>query len=146
MTSGHKLRLRVAKDYSTRLDLYGGALGSPRIGSGSGPSGDWWRSKEEALSDYMFSVVFENVKIDKYYTEKITDCFALGVIPVYWGTDKISDDFNSEGIIQWNESFKLSSLTPELYESKMQAVQDNMERVKSLRSADTQLFNAIKNL
>ena len=44
MTTGHKLRLRVAFNHKSRLDLFGGAHGSPRAGAGIGPSGDWWRS------------------------------------------------------------------------------------------------------
>jgi hypothetical protein len=146
MTTGHKLRLRVAGEIKDKVDLFGGAHGSPRIGSGIGPNSDWWRSKEEALSPYMFSVVFENVKIDKYYTEKITDCFALGVIPIYWGTDKIAEDFNIEGIIKWTDGFNPSSLTIDLYNSKIEFVKENLEIVKKLRSSDSQLFNSIKNL
>jgi hypothetical protein len=145
MTTGHKLRLRVAGEIKNKVDLFGGAHGSSRIGSGIGPNGDWWRSKEEALTPYMFSVVFENIKIDKYYTEKITDCFALGVIPIYWGTDKISEDFNSEGIIKWSEGFDFNTLTRELYDSKIEFIKDNLERAKKLRSSDDLLFNQIKN-
>jgi hypothetical protein len=146
MTSGHKLRLEVAEKYSANFDLFGGASGSCRIGSGSGPNGDWWRSKEEALAPYMFSLVFENAKIDKYYTEKITDCFALGVIPIYWGTDKISEDFNMGGIIKWEDNFDFSMLTLDLYNSKMEYVKDNMERVRNMLSADSLIFNKIKTL
>jgi hypothetical protein len=94
----------------------------------------------------MFSVVFENAKIDKYYTEKITDCFALGVIPIYWGTDRISEDFNPEGILIWHEGFDFNILTRELYHSKMDIINDNMNRVSKLISADSQMFNRIKNL
>lgn len=144
MTTGHKLRLKVAGEIKNRVDLFGGAHGSPRIGNGIGPNSDWWRSKEEALSPYMFSVVFENVKIDKYYTEKITDCFALGVIPIYWGTDRIGEDFNTGGIIKWQDGFDFSILTKDLYESKMEYIKENLEKVKHLRSADSVLFNQIK--
>lgn len=146
MTSGHKLRLRVAGEIRNKVDLFGGAHGSPKIGSGIGPNGDWWRSKEEALTSYMFSVVFENIKIDKYYTEKITDCFALGVIPIYWGTDRISEDFNSNGIIRWEEGFDFSSLNIDLYNSKIEYIKDNLERVKNLRSSDSSLYNSIKSI
>ena len=145
MTTGHKKRLYVAEKYRDNFDLFGGALGSPRIGGGSGPNGDWWRSKEEALAPYMFSIVFENVKIDKYYTEKITDCFSLGVIPIYWGTDKIEEDFNIKGIIRWEENFDFSTLTKELYESKMEYIKENLEKVKLLKSSDDLLFNQIKS-
>jgi hypothetical protein len=146
MTSGHKMRLAIAEKHYGIFDLFGGAYGSSRIGSGLGPNGDWWRSKEEALAPYMFSIVFENAKVDKYYTEKITDCFALGVIPIYWGTDKISEDFNPGGIIKWEDNFDFSSLTRDLYDSKISYIKENLERVKELKSADSQIFNKIKNL
>jgi len=146
MTTGHKIRLNVAEIYKSNFDLFGGASGSSRIGEGEGPNKDWWRSKGDALSDYMFSVVFENAKIDKYYTEKITDCFALGTIPIYWGTDRISEDFNSDGIIKWEEGFDFSKLTKELYDEKINAVRDNFERVKKHISSDSILFNKIKNI
>lgn len=144
MTSGHKLRLDVAKNLSNKIDLFGGANQSSRIGEGIGPKGDWWRSKEEALSPYRFSIVFENANYPKYYTEKITDCFAFGVVPIYWGTDLISEDFNSEGIIKWSPDLDVNLLTEELYMSKMEAIKDNLERVKNLELADEILYKKIR--
>jgi hypothetical protein len=146
MTTGHKLRLDVANNLRGKIDLFGGSHGSQRIGGGIGPNGDWWRSKEEALSPYMFSIVFENAKYSKYYTEKITDCFALGVIPVYWGTDLIYEDFNPDGIIKWDSNFDISCLNKELYDSKIQAIGENLQRIKSLRFSDDTLYNSIINL
>jgi hypothetical protein len=146
MTTGHKLRIQVASDLKDKIDLYGGVHGSPRIGEGIGPNGDWWRSKEEALAPYMFSLVFENANYPKYYTEKITDCFSLGVIPIYYGTDLISEDFNENGIIKWTPDFNLSLLSKELYDSKMEYVLDNLERVKNLKFADDQLYNSLLKL
>ena len=146
MTTGHKLRLEVADNLRNRIDLFGGSHGSTRIGNGIGPSGDWWRSKEEALAPYMFSIVFENANYPKYYTEKITDCFALGVIPIYWGTDLIGEDFNMEGIIKWDQNFDPSSLNKELYDSKKDAIMDNLERVKKLRFSDDVLYNNLLNV
>jgi hypothetical protein len=146
MTSGHKLRLDVSSRLAGKIDLFGGSHGSNRIGEGEGPNRDWWRSKESALAPYMFSVVFENANYPKYYTEKITDCFALGVIPIYWGTDLISEDFNSEGIIKWTPDFNPDSLTEDLYNSKMSAILDNLERVKKLDFSDDVLYKNIINL
>lgn len=139
-TEGHRFRLKVAEELKTRIDLFGGAHGSLRIGEGIGPAGDWWRSKLPALKDYRFSIVFENAIYDKYYTEKITDCFATGTIPIYWGTKKISEDFNPDGIIFWEDFKGLESLTADLYLSKMDAIKDNFDRVKRLESADDILY------
>jgi len=145
MTTGHKKRLEIASRLKNSADVFGGAAGTTRIGTGIGPNGDWWRSKEEALAPYMFSIVFENAKIDKYYTEKITDCFALGVIPIYWGTDKIEEDFNINGIIKWSDNFNLSLLNKDLYDSKIEYIRENLEIVTKLHSADSLIFNKVKN-
>jgi isopentenyl phosphate kinase len=41
----------------------------------------------------------ENSIYPKYYTEKITDCFATGTIPIYYGDRSIGEDFDMNGII-----------------------------------------------
>lgn len=145
-TTGHQLRLDVAKELRNKIDLFGGAHGSLRIGEGSGPTGDWWRSKLPALKDYMFSVVFENVICDKYYTEKITDCFATGTIPVYWGTRKVVEDFNPGGIIFYEDLSSIENLDEDLYLSKLDYIKDNLERVKRLKSGDDYIYTEIKKL
>jgi hypothetical protein len=143
-TYGHHKRLETAGLLKEKLDLFGGAHGSPRIGEGSGPNQDWWRSKLPAIKDYMFSVTFENAVYDKYYTEKITDCFATGTIPVYWGTRKVAEDFNPDGIIFFDDiKGDISILSEELYKSKMPAILDNLQRVKSLDSADDVIYKKI---
>lgn len=143
MTTGHRKRIEIASSLKNSADVFGGAAGTTRIGTGIGPNGDWWRSKEEALAPYMFSIVIENASYSNYYTEKITDCFVLGVIPIYWGSPDIGKDFNTDGIIQWHEGFDTSILTRELYESKLPAVLDNLERVKRLEFSDDKLYNSI---
>ena len=97
-----------------------------------------------ALKDYRFSIVFENAQYDKYYTEKVTDCFATGTVPVYWGTRRISEDFDARGIIFWEELDSIDKLTPERYEAMLPYVEENLIRVKQLRSADDQLFYNIQ--
>lgn len=116
MTTGQNLRMSFAWKYGKDIDLYGRGFKEIKL-------------KEEGLMDYMFSVAIENDKYDSYFTEKILDCFATGTIPIYYGTDKIFDFFNKDGIIKL-EDFDLSSITPNLYYEKIEAVKDNFERVK----------------
>lgn len=144
MTTGHRKRIEIASRLKNIIDVFGGAAGTYRIGAGIGPNGDWWRSKDEALAPYMFSIVIENASYSNYYTEKITDCFALGTIPIYWGSPDIGMDFNIDGIIQWNDGFDPKILTRELYESKFSAVLDNLERVKKLKFSDDIIFEKIR--
>jgi hypothetical protein len=47
-------------------------------------------SKQDVLSNYKFTLCYENMKnTDGYITEKIFDCFYANSIPVYWGASNI---------------------------------------------------------
>jgi hypothetical protein len=97
-------------------------------GHGSNPI----NRKEDGLVDYMFSFAMENSVYDYNITEKITDCFATGTIPIYFGTPDIGKYFNMDGIIMLDDNFSLDMLTPELYASKINAINDNFERANKL--------------
>lgn len=46
--------------------------------------------KLSVLKNYRFCICYENThSMNGYITEKIFDCFAAGVIPVYWGASNI---------------------------------------------------------
>lgn len=115
-TEGQKNRLQWVEKIGDQVDLYG--RGFNEIAT-----------KEEGLCDYMFSVVIENGVYESYYTEKILDCFATGTIPVYLGSPDIADHFNKDGIIELSDEFEVSE---EIYESKLEAIKDNLERVKNI--------------
>lgn len=114
MTEGQRLRLQWVEMIGDQVDMYG--RGFNEIAN-----------KEEGLCDYMFSVVIENGFYESYFTEKIMDCFATGTIPVYMGSPDIGKYFNKDGIIDLSEEFDVSE---EIYFSKLDAIQDNLERVK----------------
>lgn len=115
MTTGQNLRMSFVEKYGRDIDIFGRGFKHIPL-------------KEEGLKDYMFSIAIENDKYDAYFTEKILDCFATGTIPIYYGTNKIFDFFNEEGIIKV-EDFNLGSLSPDIYYSKLDAVKENFERV-----------------
>src|SRR6185295_11271500 len=48
--------------------------------------------KIQTLKNYRFCVCYENIKnIKGYITEKLTDCFIAGSVPIYWGASNITD-------------------------------------------------------
>jgi len=140
--AGHSHRLDWANRLNGLVDFYGGVMGSQIIG---GSHCYHHNKKTEALKDYMFSIVIENCKMDTYFTEKITDCFANGAIPIYFGTDNIGSVFNADGIILLDENFDISMLNEELYYSRIKAVRENLEIVKNMPLADEMLYRKIKN-
>jgi hypothetical protein len=114
MTSGQRTRLNWVEMIGDQIDLYGRGFNEIEL-------------KEEGLCDYMFSVVVENGFYNTYFTEKLLDCFATGTIPVYLGSPDIAEYFNPDGIINLSEEFEVSE---ELYYSKMDAINENLERAK----------------
>jgi hypothetical protein len=111
-TPQHKFRYDYAIKNKDKFDLFG--RGFKEIDK-----------KEEGLNDYMFSVAIENDTYDTYFTEKILDCFLTGTIPIYKGTRKITEHFNSDGIIFLDDIKDFSELTPEYYFSKINSINDN---------------------
>ena len=128
LTVGHRMRHEWVNKLINYADIYG---------RGINPID----KKEDGLNDYMFSFAIENSSYSSYFTEKILDCFATGTIPVYWGSPDIIDFFNKDGIIFLNDNFDISSLTPDLYYSKIEAVKDNFERVKDYLLLENYMYN-----
>lgn len=53
----------------------------------------------EAYKNYKFVFAMENRKVPGYVTEKIMNAFYSGAIPIYWGSDNISQLFNKKAFI-----------------------------------------------
>ena len=135
-TDGQKLRHELAEKYKDTVDVIG-SINGDRVGDGV-------FDKLDGYKDYKFTVVTENCKQDNYFTEKITDAFATGTIPVYWGTECVSEIFNPDGIIVLTDDFDMTQLTPELYEEKMDAVKENFEIVNNMKMADDELYEIVQ--
>ena len=137
-TEGHRRRLRVVEKYVEKFgqdDLFGWGLGQELP----------LKEKSKGLRDYMFSFACENANYPTYFTEKLTDCFACGTIPVYYGTIGVAQYFNHEGIIfldqgqPW-ENIPWDKLTPEYYESKKDVIQENFEIAQCMRVSEDYLY------
>jgi hypothetical protein len=143
-TEGHVYRHKVAKMAIDKgFDVFGGAHGTTRtVIDPMNP----WNTKLEGIGYYMFSIIIENGNYDTYYTEKITDCFATGTIPIYWGTKNLPSQFDRDGII-WLEEGKeneiLNSLNEDVYKQKLKAIKNNLIALSSLEIADDCLFGEI---
>ena len=137
-TEGHRRRLRVVQAFVDKFgqdDLYGWGLTHELP----------LKEKSTGLKDYMFSFACENANYPTYFTEKLTDCFACGTIPVYYGTAGVAQYFDPDGIIfldqnsPWN-NIPWDKLTPEYYESKKDVIQENFEIAISMRVAEDYMY------
>ena len=127
MCQGHERRLHFVDKFRGKLDFYGRGFNEISC-------------KEDGLRDYMFSVGIENAVYDTYFTEKLTDCFACGTIPIFYGCKGVTEYFNEDGIIFLDDNFDLSTLTKDLYYSKMDAIKDNFERSINFPVAEDYLY------
>ena len=99
---GHQNRLNWVEKLKDKVDLFGS--GRP----------NQLRDKEDGLRDYMFSVSIENDNSPGYFTEKLTDNFVMGTVPVYWGSKEIVyKHFDPLGVIFLEDDPTLSSLSIE---------------------------------
>ena len=57
------------------------------------------KDKIKFLSNYKFSLSFENSKTDGYITEKLFQAFEAGTIPIYYGDDTILELINNRSYI-----------------------------------------------
>ena len=137
-TEGHRRRLKVVKAYVDKFgqeDLYGWGLTHELP----------LKEKSRGLADYMFSFACENANYPTYFTEKLTDCFACGTIPVYYGTAGVAQYFNPEGIIfldqnsPW-DNIPWDKLTEEYYESKKDVIKENFEIAQCMRVAEDYMY------
>lgn len=133
-TEGHKLRHQVINEDINGIDVYG---------YGYNPV----ESKTEALDQYLFSVTIENCRQPGYWTEKIVDCFATQTIPIYWGDTSVTEHFNPNGIIFFEDIEELDSIIDDLrfngeerFEEMKDAVVENCALVDKYRIPEDWLY------
>lgn len=125
---GHIYRHQIMEKYKNQIDCFG---------FGHNPI----EKKEQGLNDYCFSIAMENGNYPNIFCEKLTDCFATGTIPIFWGTPTIGEFFNKNGIIMLTDNFKVEDLSIDLYNSKMESIIDNFNRALDLPMAEDYIFD-----
>lgn len=60
---------------------------------------NWEEGKLRFISDYKFTIAFENNKMYGYTTEKLEDPLAAHSVPIYWGNPNVFNSFNKDAFI-----------------------------------------------
>jgi hypothetical protein len=130
----HILRKQVASLLSDDVDVYG-------------TFGGKWIPIIESLKDYRFSIAIENFVDEKYFTEKLLNCFATGTIPIYLGARDLRD-FDRDGIIQcknerdiYYEVFRILQDPQYHYESMQEAIANNFETCKKYSMIEDYIYD-----
>ncbi|WP_278543607.1 glycosyltransferase family 10 domain-containing protein [Parabacteroides johnsonii] len=64
--------------------------------------GEYVRDKMNFISNYKFTIAFENSSVVGYTTEKIIEPMISKSIPIYWGNPLVENDFMSGSFINVN--------------------------------------------
>lgn len=173
----HNPILRKPEFYSCRLDAIGAIHSLDGIDLYGRGWSKWWslqaqttafwqnfvairesfrgpcENKLSVLSNYRFSLCFENMPMQGYVTEKIFDCLYAGTVPVYLGApdiDKIIPpevyvdmrDFGKDGYVEmWN---KISQMPREQWESYRSAGREFLRGIGKNKYYDS-LLNMIES-
>ena len=143
--------------HQARIELARALKDNPYVDVMGTVDGGAYVEPDKIYQEYRFSIAFENYIDDYWFTEKICNCFANKVVPIYFGATHIGRYFNTAGIIhfdRWefiNEFLKKENSLDELnkfYNSKLvkDAIEDNYKRVQNYRTFEYWFFNEYEDL
>lgn len=130
---GHQFRHQCMRSLLGAVDLYGSGITGRHT------------YKLDSCKNYKFQVVIENSKFEYYFTEKIIDCFLTGVIPIYWGSNKVNEHFDKNGIISFNTIEELleiiNNLNDDEYNKRLESVRNNFNTAKNFFYCEDWIYN-----
>ncbi len=105
-------------------------------------------SKMDVLSEYRFSLCFENMPMLGYVTEKIFDCFYAGTVPIYLGAPDISDLIPADAYVDMRDFGSndyramwahVSAMSPQEWARKRESGRDFVRTLGKQRYVDSLL-------
>jgi hypothetical protein len=72
--------------------------------------------KFKFMSDYKFTIAFENSSRAGYVTEKIVDPLTVYSVPIYWGSPCITDDFSPGCFVNCHDYASLGEVVDRIVE------------------------------
>ncbi|MFA5512188.1 MAG: glycosyltransferase family 10 [Candidatus Kapaibacterium sp.] len=92
------------RDFFFKLSEYKKVDSAGRYMNNIGGSiGGFEDAKRKFIRDYKFTIAFENSSYPGYTTEKILDPFLCHSVPIYWGSPRVSEDFNPEAFLNYHD-------------------------------------------
>lgn len=99
-------------------------------------------NKLSTLKNYRFCICYENThSIHGYITEKIFDCFAAGVVPIYWGASNIESYIPTGCFIDKRRFTTFEQLHTFIQEMSQEEYEQYQQEIRNfLESASAQQF------
>lgn len=89
-----------------------------------------YEKKIAFISNYRFTIAFENESAFNYTTEKILHPLIAGSIPIYWGNPRVAELFNPEAFINCHDFDSFESVV-----KHVRLVNGSPERISQFRNA-----------
>jgi hypothetical protein len=135
---GHRFRHTIADELKNYPDI-------DSYGSGCN---NFIQKKSDSLRNYRFSIAVENNIEENYFTEKIIDCFATKTVPIYNGAPNISQFFNENSIIKFNNINELKeiveNINKDLYNSMIDSIEENYKKSLEYFDIEKIVYEKIK--
>lgn len=103
----------------TRIDFFHLLNAQKRVDSGGrvlNNIGGQVADKMEFIKQYRFTMAFENTSYPGYTTEKIFEPMKVNSIPVYWGNERVGDEFNEKSFINVHAYSRLKDVVTAIME------------------------------
>tara|TARA_B110000977_G_scaffold200330_1_gene290412 strand:- start:2478 stop:3416 length:939 start_codon:yes stop_codon:yes gene_type:complete len=105
--------------------------------------------KADFMFNTHFAIIIQNSRKDWYFSDMLLDCFACGVIPIYYGSKGYKHFFEAGGVVEIDDLSSLeailSKLTVQDYIDRVDFVKSNFLKVKEFYDVDCLLINKIEN-
>ena len=105
-------------------------------------------SKYQTLSNYSFSLCFENMAMDGYLTEKIFDCFYTGTIPIYLGAPDILEYVPESAFIDCRKFNTWKQMLDYVFSMSDEDIRNMREAGRTFMESDEALkyYNSLENI
>ena len=96
--------------------------------------------KEDAYYYHKFALSLENMHdVRGYITEKIFDCFEMGIVPIYWGASDIEEYVPKECFIDYSKFESLDELAEYLFHMEEEEYNRYLEAIHKLFQSDIEV-------
>ena len=137
---------KVRNDFFERLSQYKTVASGGRYKNNvGGPVKD----KFEFQKKYKFAICFENSSSPGYTTEKLMQAFAAKTVPIYYGSPRIGEEFNTRAFVNLHdfdsfdeaiEKIKEIDNNDELYMDMLKEPALNPSNIPQKRKEDFEVF------
>ncbi len=103
ISNGNPKRTKERVNFFNTLHEYEHVASGGSFKNNTGPIGTGPLGKIDFIKNYKFNIAFENKSLPGYVTEKLTDAMKARCIPLYWGCDRVGEEFNKKSFLCRND-------------------------------------------